>query len=143
MFRVPKEIDKIKLTEDLLQAYKTLLKQKRFFEKRIYDEIILIKQSPIVSMLTGGLIEVKSDLEKREEIIEKNKMILERYTSVTDTVRLALESTRHFKYQGIVIMFYMCGKEISEILTFFKISERKFYYQKKKILNAISDLIFY
>lgn len=143
MFKLPAGSDKVKLTEELLREYPHLLKQRKYLKKRIFDGVVLIKKSGIVSMLTVGPIEFKSEIEKIEDVTEKNVEILRRYDLILDALKLAINSTAKHKHQYIVILFYIQGWKKDEIIKINKISEKTFYREKTKIIKFISEEIFF
>ena len=90
----------------------------------------------------GGLIEYKSEIEKREDLIAKLEITIENKKFLIEYIDLALKVVSTNKYYSIVELKYFNGKTNEEIAEILNISVGTVYNQKKRIVSKIKSILF-
>lgn len=137
--------DNFKDTESLLynrKNYETFIEltNLKIEEIRKGREIVVKKYDN--DIVQGGIIEYKSEIEKREDLISKLEKTVENKKFLIEYIDLALKVVENNKYYPIIELKYFENKTIEDISDILKISRGTVINQRKILISKIKAVIF-
>lgn len=132
-------------TEELLynrKDYEVYIELTKKRIERIKEGCELEFKKNEVESVQGGLIEYKSEIEKREDLIAKLEITIENKKFLIEYIDLALKVVSTNKYYSIVELKYFDGKTNEDIAEILNISVGTVYNQKKRIVSKIKSILF-
>lgn len=142
------ELNKINESKNTYQKVQEMLRFYKSFKKKIErlenndGEIVLKNSVGMGGAIGGNSFEYKSELEKKEEIKEQNKILLEKLYSVIDLIESGLSEIKNDKYYEVISMKFfdrMSYEQIAEKLNYSVITIKR---NKSRLLNELSVIMF-
>ena len=133
-------------TETLLYNYNNFVAAIRDKEEQISEirEYGLAKKSAAFSTYAGdtGYIDVKSDLEKAEEKIEKIEYSIHTTRNFIRIIDNALEGLKNDPYYDLIDLRYFKGQSREEIAEYFACDVKTITRNKNRLINLLQIKLF-
>ncbi|AYZ73425.1 RNA polymerase sigma factor [Fusobacterium necrophorum] len=142
------ELKNIHESKNTFQKVEKMLWYYNSFKRRIVklqeglDEVILKKCSGIAGGFGNTKYEYKSELEKIEDIQERDKIMISKMQTVIDLVEFGLNEVKTDKHYSILTLRYFERLSLEDIAERLDISVITVKRNKSRLINELSLIIF-
>lgn len=143
-----KEITRISDTKNTFKKVEKMLSFYRSFQRRIekleesMDQVVLKKCCGIPGDFGNSSYEFKSDLEKIEDIQERNRKMIARMQHVVDLTEFGIEEIKNDKHYKIIEMKYFERLSMEDIAEKLDVSVITAKRNKSRLINELTLIMF-